>query len=323
MSRLTFLFLSLGSALFLAGCGGGEDSAINTVEAKGRIGMTCMDLTNPFFKLISNIMTAEAAQHGYTVTALSGELDPAKQNSQLSDFVAQGYDAIFLNPVDSQSAGQGVKAAYEAGIPVFTFDIQVSDSEAAELVVSHIGSDNFQGGVLAGRSMMEAIGNQGKVAVLSLPEVTSCILRVDGFKDALAKAGSPIEIVTELSGKGSRDAGYTVATDILQAHPDIVGIFAINDPSALGAYAAVAKAGKEEQITIVAFDASPAGKQGVFDMKLYDTPQQFPRKMAEGTVQAFVDYLAGKDVEKKVLIPCSHYLHETSVTDESRINEQW
>ncbi|MDA7916113.1 substrate-binding domain-containing protein [Verrucomicrobia bacterium] len=335
MKRLPLVLLSLFTSLLLSGCGGESDSGgggstsgaegspDTTTEVKGRIGMTCMDLTNPFFKLIANIMTEEALKQGYTVTALSGDLDPAKQNSQISDFVAQEYDAIFLNPVDSRSAGQGVKAAHEAGIPVFTFDIQISDGEAAAMVISHLGSDNFQGGLLAGESMMNAIGNKGTVAVLGLPEVTSCILRVDGFKEALSKAGSPIKIVTELNGKGSRDVGYTVATDLLQAHPDINGIFAINDPSALGAYAAVAKAGKEKQITIVAFDASPAGKQGVFDRKLYDTPQQFPRKMAEGTVQAFVDFLAGKEVEKKILIPCSHYLHETSVTDESRIKEQW
>ena len=333
MKRLPLLLLSLFTSLLLSGCGADSDegggSSVSggapetAAEVKGRIGMTCMDLTNPFFKLIANIMTEEALKQGYTVTALSGDLDPAKQNSQISDFVAQEYDAIFLNPVDSRSAGQGVKAAHEAGIPVFTFDIQISDEEAAAMVTSHLGSDNFQGGLLAGESMMNAIGNKGTVAVLGLPEVSSCILRVDGFKEALAKAGSPIKIVTELNGKGSRDVGYAVATDLLQAHPDINGIFAINDPSGLGAYSAVVKAEKEKQITIVAFDASPAGKQGVFDKKLYDTPQQFPRKMAEGTVNAFVDFLAGKEVEKKILIPCSHYLYETSVTDESRIKEQW
>ena len=322
MNRLTFIFLSIAASFALVGCGGDSDSG-SMIEAKGRIGMTCMDLTNPFFKLIPNVMAEEAAKHGYTVTALSGELDPAKQNSQLSDFVAQGYDAIFLNPVDSKAVGQGVKAAHEAGIPVFSFDIQVSDKEAKDLVISHLGSDNYQGGRLAGESMMEALANKGSVAIISLPEVSSCILRVQGFRDVLEEAKSPIRIVTELSGKGSRDAGYTVATDILQAHPEINGIFAINDPSGLGAHAAVVKAGKEEQITVVAFDASPAGKQGVFEKKLYDTPQQFPRKMAVGTVRAFVDYLAGKEVEKKVLIPCAHYVHETSVNDESRIAEQW
>jgi len=323
MKRFAFL-LSLPLSFLLAGCGGDESGGPSAdTEVRGRIGMTCMDLTNPFFKLIANVMSEEAAQHGYELTALSGELDPAKQNSQLSDFVAQGYDAVFLNPVDSRSAGQGVKAAHEAGIPVFTFDVQVSDEAAAEMVISHIGSDNFQGGRLAGRSMMKALDDRGKVAIVSLPEVTSCILRVDGFKEALSKADSPIDIVTELSGKGSRDGGYTVATDILQAHPDIDGIFAINDPSALGAHAAVAKAGKEDEITIVGFDASPAGKQAVYERKLYDTPQQFPRKMARGTVEAFVDYLAGKEVEKKILIPCSHYRYEDAVDDPSRKKEQW
>jgi ribose transport system substrate-binding protein len=293
------------------------------IETKGKIGVTCMDLTNPFFQLIGDVMTEEAAKHGYDVVVLSGDLDPAKQNSQLSDFVAQGYDAIFLNPVDSNAAGAGVKKAAAAGIPVFTYDIQVSDEEAKDLVTSHIGSDNHQGGLLAGESMMKVTENQGKIAIIGYQEVTSCILRVDGFKEYLDQNGSNLEIVSELNGKGNRVEGLAVATDLLQAHPDIVGIFAINDPSALGAYSAVVKAGKTDQISIVAFDASPAGKQGVFDKQLYDSPQQFPRKMAAGTVDAFIAYMNGQDVAKSTFIPCSHYLYENSVDDESRINEAW
>jgi ribose transport system substrate-binding protein len=282
-----------------------------------------MDLTNPFFKLIANVMQEEAVKHGYEIVALSGELDPAKQNNQISDFVAQGYDAIFLNPVDSRAAGEGVKKAHEAGVPVFTYDVQVTDEEAKDLIVSHIGSDNYQGGLLAGESMMKVTGDQGRIAIITYPEVTSCILRVNGFKDYLKKHNSKLVIVTELSGKGNRSDGYAVATDILTAHPDIVGIFTINDPSGLGAYSAVLKAGKTEQITIVAFDASPAGKQAVFEKKLYDSPQQFPRKMARGTVEAFIKYLSGEDVSKKNFIQCAHYYYEDSVNDESRVTEQW
>ena len=292
-------------------------------ETKGKIGMTCMDLTNPFFKLIADIMQAEAAKYGYEVVALSGELDAAKQNNQLSDFVAQGYDAIFLNPVDSKAAGVGVKKAYEAGVPVFTFDVQVTDQQAKDMIISHIGSDNYQGGRLAGESMMKVTGDNGKIALITFPEVTSCILRVNGFKDYLKEHNSKLEIVTELSGKGERSAGYSVATEILTAHPDIVGIFAINDPSGLGAYATVQKVNKKEQITVIAFDASPAGKQAVFEKKLYDSPQQFPQKMAKGTVEAFIKHLSGEEVPKKNFIPCAHYYYEDSVNDESRISEQW
>lgn len=292
-------------------------------KLKGKIGMTCMDLTNPFFKLIGNVMQEEAAKYGYEVIALSGNLDPARQNNQLSDFVAQGYEAIFLNPVDSKSAGEGVKKAYAAGIPVFTFDVQLTDDEARKLIFSHIGSDNYQGGRLAGESMIKITGDKGKIAILSFPEVTSCILRVNGFREVLRENNSRLQIVTELSGKGNRNDGYSVTTDILQAHPDIVGIFAINDPSALGAYAAVQKAGKLNQITVVGFDASPAGKQAVFEKKLYDSPQQFPRKMAIGTVRAFIDYLEGNELLQNNFIPCAHYYYEDSIDDPSRVKEQW
>jgi len=292
-------------------------------QSKGKIGVTCMDLTNPFFKLIANVMEEEAAKYGYEVVALSGQMDPAKQNNQLADFAAQGYDAVFLNPVDSKAVAEGVKKACQAGIPVFTYDVQVQDEQAKKMIVSHIGSDNYQGGRLAGESMIKVTGDNGKIAIIGYPEVSSCILRVKGFKDYLKEHESKLRIVTELNGKGNRPDGYTVATDILQAHPGIVGIFAINDPSALGAYAAVVKAGKTDQITIVGFDASPAGKQAVCEKKLFDSPQQFPRKMAKGTVEAFIKYLNGEEVPKNIFIPCRHYYYEDSLKDENRIAEQW
>ncbi|MDG2167461.1 MAG: substrate-binding domain-containing protein [Opitutales bacterium] len=290
---------------------------------KGKIGMTCMDLTNPFFKLIADKMEAAAAEHGYDFVALSGELDPAKQNNQLADFAAQGFDAIFINPTDSMAVSEGVKSAWDVGIPVFTFDVQVTEPEANSKLISHIGSDNYQGGLLAGESMMKATGDRGDVAILSFPEASSCIYRVQGFRDYLKEHNSRLRIVTELNAKGNRSDGYSVATDVLQAHPDIVGLFAINDPSALGAYAAIEKANKLEQITVVGFDGSPAGKQAVFEKKLLDTPQQFPGRMATGTVDAFMKYLAGEVLPKDIFIPCEHYLYEHSVNDESRINEQW
>ena len=319
MKKLSWLVAVLVVALTVSGCG--QDSS--ETQMKGRIGMTCMDLTNPFFKLIANVMKEEAAKYGYEVVSLDGNNDPARQNNQLSDFVAQGYDAIFLNPTDSKAAGQGVKRANAAGIPVFTFDVQVTDEEAKDLIVSHIGSDNYQGGRLAAESMMAVTGDEGNIAIVSYPEITSCLLRVNGFRDYLEEKDSKLEIVTELSGSANSNDAYNAATDIRQSHPDIVGIFAINDPSALGTYAAVVRAGRQKDLTVIGFDASPAGKQAVFEKKLYDSPQQFPRKMATGTVEAFIKYLEGEAVAKQIFIPCEHYVYETSVTDEARIKEQW
>jgi len=323
------LVTSLGLAAVLimvaASCSKEPDVAGDRPAAatKGKIGMTCMDLTNPFFKLIADVMKEEAAKYGYDLVAQNGANDAATQNNQLSDFVAQGYDAIFLNPADSKAAGQGVKNAHAAGIPVFTFDVQVTDEEAKELVVYHIGSDNYQGGRLAGESMMEVTGDRGKIAIITYPEITSCILRRNGFVGYLQEHNSHLEIVVELSGRGDRTEGTRVAADILQAHPDIVGIFAVNDPSGLGAYEAIKRVGQVGDIHVIAFDASPAGKQAVFLKRLYDSPQQFPRKMAVGTVEAFIKYLEGEQPPKREFIECKHYRYEDSVDDESRISDQW
>jgi ribose transport system substrate-binding protein len=320
---LSAWLFALMVVLCCSSCSTDTQEEQSKTESKGKIGMTCMDLTNPFFKLIANVMEQEAAKHGYELVALSGDNNPAQQYNQLSDFVAQDCVAIFLNPVDSKAAGEGVKKAHEAGIPVFTFDVQVTDDEAKDLVVYHIGSDNYQGGKLAGESMMKVTGDEGKIAIITFPEITSCILRRNGFVDHLKEHNSKLEIVTELSAKGNRTDGKKVAADILTGHGDIVGIFAVNDPSGLGAYAAVASAGKGDQITVIAFDASPAGKQAVYEKQLYDSPQQFPRQMAIGTVDAFVKYMDGEELAKQKFIACEHYYYDDAVKDETRESEQW
>jgi ribose transport system substrate-binding protein len=148
-------------------------------------------------------------------------------------------------------------------------------------------------------------------------------MHVNGFRNYLQENNSNLKIVTELPGKGNRNDAYNTATDILQAHPDIVGIFAINDPTALGTYAAVVKAGREKHIVVIGFDASPAGKQAVFEKKIFDSPQQFQRKMATGTVDAFIKYLEGVEIPNLIFIPCEHYFYQTSLTDTMRIKEQW
>jgi ribose transport system substrate-binding protein len=311
------------AVILVASCSRGKPQDQSSQAHRKMIGMTCMDLSNPFFKLIAEVMRTEANKYGYELVALSGDLDPAKQNNQVYDFIVQGYDAIFLNPVDSRAAAEGVRRARDAGIPVFTFDVQVTNDEVQDAIVSHIGSDNYQGGRLAAESMMKATNDSGQIAIVTFPEINSCILRRNGFVDYLKEHDSKLEIVTELSGKANQNDGYRVTTDMLQAHPNLVGIFAVNDPSALGAQAAVNKAAKQEQITIIGFDASPAGKQAVFERKLFDSPQQFPRKMAVGTVEAFVKYLDGEEVPKKQFIACAHYYYEDSLQDENRLKEQW
>ena len=290
-----------GCAALLAGCSGDSpppDS--DQAEIRGTIGATCLTLANPFFVTIQRAMEDEAAKHGYQVVYLSADQQPDKQLNQVKDFIVQEMAAIAINPCNSQTIGAVIKEANTAGIPVFTFDIKSDDPDAK--VVSHIGTNNFQGGQLAGQAMIEALGEAGgDVVVLDYQSVESCQERVRGFKDTLAKhndgrSEGKITIVAELPGEGNETQGLRAAEDALQAHPDITGIFAINDPSGIGAVTALEKAGKLDHVTVIAFDGQLIGKRAILQGKIYADPIQFPDEIGRRTIQSIVAHLSGEEV---------------------------
>jgi ribose transport system substrate-binding protein len=145
---------------------------------------------------------------------------------------------------------------------------------------------------------------------------------VQGFEEVIRKYNqglteNRIEVVAQLDGGGVRDEGYKVTEDTLQAHPNLRGIFAINDPSGLGARAALEKAGKQDQVVIVAFDGQPEGKQAIKDGKIFADPIQFPDLIGKKTVELMMEYFAGEEVEKEVLIPTKLYRQADGENDPS------
>jgi ribose transport system substrate-binding protein len=325
MKKKMYMFII--SLLSLAFMGCGESGTVDTSEgnqgdeSKGTIGISVLTLGNPFFNVIAEGVKEEAAKHGYDVVVVDGDRDVQKQANQIDDFLTKGVAAIILNPCDRQSIGPAIEKANKAGVPVFTCDLKCV-AEGAE-VVSHVGSDNLQGGRLAGEAMIEALGEQGgEVLIVHFPQANSCQLRVQGFEEVIGKynAGlsvNQIVVVAQLDGGGVRDEGYKVTEDTLQAHPDLRGIFAINDPSGLGARAALEKAGKQDQVSIVAFDGQPEGKQAIKDGKIFADPIQFPDLIGKKTVQLMMDYFAGNEVAKEVLIPTQLYRQVDGENDPS------
>lgn len=287
--------------------GNGSRAAV----AKGTIGLSVLTLTNPFFKEIADTMTVEAKKFGYDVLVVSGEFDVAKQQNQVKDFIVRKTAAIVLTPCDSKSIGPAIKEANDAGIPVFTADIACLAPGAK--VISHIATDNFSGGQEAAKAIIEALGESGgKIAILDHKVTESCLQRVQGFKEIIEKHNAArttgrIQIVSELPCGGVKDQGYKAAEDLLQAHPEISGIFAINDPSALGARAALEKSGKANQIKLVGFDGQPEGKQAIKDGKIYADPIQFPDRIGVETVHAIMKHFAGEAVPSQILIPTALY----------------
>jgi ribose transport system substrate-binding protein len=312
-NRTRLIAAAVGFTL-LFGCGKKEDDAGRVGEkreaaSRGTIGLSVLTLTNPFFKTIADSMSAEAKKHGYDVLVTSGEFDVAKQQNQVKDFIVKGVAAMVLCPCNSKSIGPAIQEANEAGIPVFTADIACLAPGAK--VVSHIATDNYGGGRLAADAIVEALEGKGDVAIIDHPEVESVILRTKGFRERMAELNKgpnvDIRIVAQLPGGGVKDRSFKTAQDLLQSRPDLDGIFAINDPSALGALAALERAGKVDQVAVVGFDGQPEGKQAIKEGKIYADPIQFPDKIGIMTVQTIVRYFQGEEVEPEVLIPTALY----------------
>lgn len=302
---------SSGDAAGGTASSGAESSGTESTSKKGVIGFSALTLTNPFFKVIADNMKAEAAKHGYEVVVVSAERDVKQQADQVNEFIVKQVSAIVLNPCDSQSIGPAIAQANAAGIPVFTNDIKY-DGKVGK-VVCHVATDNYQGGKLAGDAMVKLLGDSGgKVAILHFPQAESCQLRVKGFNEVVdahnaMPGANQIKVVQTLDGGGVRDEGFKAAKDAIEANPELSAIFAINDPSALGAHAAVESANKLDQIKIIAFDGQLIGKQAIRDGKILCDPIQFPDQIGKATIEQILKYFDGDTVEAEILIPSKLY----------------
>lgn len=284
-------------------------------EKKGTIGVSLLAMSNPFFKEIADNMAAEAAKSGYDVVATDGNFDVARQSNQVKDFIANKYDCIVLSPCDSKAIGPVIKEANDAGIPVFTVDI-ASMADNAE-VIAHIATDNYAGGKVVAEGMIKALNGKGKVGILSHNETESGLMRSNGFKDGLKEAGvdKDIVVVADLPALGSRERGFSACQDMMQAHPDIEAIFAINDPTALGALAALEGIGKADTVKIIGFDGMPEAKQAIKDGKIFGSSIQFPDRLGVKVVQAFFKYMNGEEVAPVELINTELYTRTEAMKD--------
>jgi ribose transport system substrate-binding protein len=265
-----------------------------TLEGKV-IGVTLLTKGHEFYKDLEAGLREAAAEKGCELLVDAGEWDLQKQQSQIENFITRKVDAIIVCPVDSKGIGTAVDQANQASIPVFTADIAAEEGK----VVCHIASDNVKGGETAATYMGEHL-KSGEVAVIDQPIVTSVIDRVNGFEQKL-KDYPGLKIVVKQSGEGVRDKAMNVTENILQAHPGIKGIFAINDDSALGALQAVRAAGKEKQIIIVGYDATPEAREEILaGSALKADVIQYPKKIGRETIEAIAKHLAGEPLPPKI-----------------------
>lgn len=287
--------LVLTSALLLVGCAGRE------ATDRPQVGVTLLTEAHVFYQDLKAGMLAAADSLGVDLHIVAGEWDLARQTSQVQNFITRQMDAIVVAPVNSNGIVSAVEEASDAGIPVFTADI----AAAGGPVVSHVASDNRQGGRLLAEFVAERLGGQGSVAILDQPTVSSVQDRVAGFRAGLA-AHSGIEIVAAPAvERGLRDVAKEKTDNLLTSEAGIDAIFGTNDDCALGALASLQAAGRSD-IIIVGYDATPEARSAIAgDTPLLADAVQHPTIIGRRTIEIVAASLSGAQVPAHVAVPVS------------------
>ena len=318
--------LACALALALGGCAKSTDTSSSTttstttnvnspsattapqssVSGGKTIGVSIQNREAQFYQDMERGMKDQAAKYGYKVTVVDAARDNAKQQSQVEDFIAQKVSAIVLTPYDSRAIGSAIVEANKASVPVFTADIANASKDGQ--VVSHIASDNVQGGAEAGKLMCAALpGHTGTIAIIDEPAVTSVQDRVKGFRQAITANCPGVTIIADVDGGGERAKASSTMEDILQAHKDVKGVFGINDDSALGAAKAIQAAGKQGKIVVIGYDAGPDARTAIAQGAMYGDAIQHPDQIGARTIDAIHDYFNGKTPPAKISVAVGVY----------------
>jgi ribose transport system substrate-binding protein len=286
--------------MFAFGCKQEKEEQVGDEESKGKekIAVVISTLNNPWFVVLGNTAKERAEQLGYEATIFDSQNDTAKESDHFENIIAGGYTAILFNPTDADGSIANVRKAKEAGIPTFCIDREINANDVA---VTQILSDNYTGCVELGQYFVKKMNKKGTyVELLGILGDNNTWNRSKGFHSVVDNYPE-LKMVSQQTAEFDRTKAMEVLESILQAHPEINAVFCGNDAMAMGAYQALAAAGKADQVMVFGFDGAKDVIDSIYDGKIVATGMQFPKKMARMAAEQADEYIKGRrDFPQKV-----------------------
>lgn len=317
----TLLAVAMACALF-TGCSSGSETAATTAapaaetkaeeakedtaaeepaaegEKKYVIGLAMNTQTNPFFVDVKDGVQKAADEHGIELYITDAQDDPTIQMKDVENLITKKPDAIIIDTCDSDAIVSSIEACNEAGIPVFTMDREANGGE----VISHIGYDAIKSGRMAGQYLVDTLGGKGKIVeIQGIMGTNVAQQRSQGFNEIM-KENPDMEIVACQVADFDRAKGMSVMENILQANPEIDGLYAANDEMLLGALEAMEAAGRTDSIVKIGCDAIDDTLEAMKAGKVDATIAEPPFFLGKAILNTAYDYLEGKEVEPYVVL---------------------
>ena len=279
-------------------------------------GVSYMTMNNSFYEVINVELEKVVESHGDALITLDPALDTEKQIEQIQRFIQQRVTGIFVNPVDSQAIVPVLREAKAAGISVFVIDTQI---EEEDLVDCTIISDNYNAGVQCALDMMKR-REEADVILLRHSEALSASDRIQGFLDTIADHPQ-YRIVGDAECEGQLEKAMPVMMDLLATCGHVDVVMALNDPSALGAMAALEKCGVKDAV-VYGVDGTPDFKSLIgVDPIVAGTVAQSPISMGRLAGEMMYERLNAKMINKTIVVPVD-LIHQDNIDEWSRTGWQ-
>ena len=300
-----FLLLAVLFLGALAICGAffhqvySRDFSARQNEHRRKFGAVYMTLNNPFYEIIDEEIRTAVENQGDVLLSRDPALSVERQTQEIQDLIDSGIDVLFLNAVDWKEMGPALELAYKAHVPVIVIDTNVQEDR---LVACTVVSDNYMAGVQCARHLVSH-AKGGQIALLKHSEAKSGVDRIQGFMDTIAPYPA-FAVVDSEECQGQLEQAMPAMERMLQRHSGIDIVMALNDPSALGAMAALQNAGRPPgSVRIYGVDGAPETKQMIASGDMTATAAQSPHLIGRLAVKQAYDILAGQPPVHLVELP--------------------
>ena len=311
--RIALAATVASAALLLSGCAGVNTGASTSAASDGSIprpaacdetnpyiAVALPNLTNPYYVAMKSGFEQQGKEAGFNVEVQIANDDDATQLSQVQTMLQKKPCALALNAVKSEPAAAIVKAANDAGVPVFTVNVIVSpDALKAQgaTIVQYLGADNTAGGTQMAEQVLADAGADAtlNIGFVTEPDEVPTVMRDTGFEEGIASDPNA-KVVAKVDGNVKLDDSLAVTTELLSGNPDITTIFASTGPGTQGALQALAG---HPNVNVYGFCASEMKLEGQYKGCVAQEPESYGRQV----IDQIFNWLGGSTPKKEILLP--------------------
>ncbi len=273
----------------------------STAWADGLITIVVNDPSNPYWFTEGEVAKATAESLGYTASVNAHKGDTNTESTIIDTAITNKSVAIILDPANADGSIGAVKKAIAAGIPVILVNAEINQDG---LALAQLVSNNAQGAELGASQWIESVGDTGKyVELFGAPSDNNAATRSNGYETVLTQYPDLEKVAKEVAD-WDRTKGHDKMQSMLQANPDIQGVISGNDEMALGAIAALKKAGMLDKVSVGGFDGSPdaiaAIKAGEMDYTVLQPVAVFAAEAVRQADNFIKTGSTGVDTEKQL-----------------------